>query len=126
MDEENKPNKTPDDERFVRHEEELAAAEARRIGGVAGDEDLDPAERAVLEGGGGEAEGFEQAEEQLIENAGSGEGNPLADEFPGEVESDESGAVYGEADEVDPTEVTSDPDAGPDDPGAGPGVAADR
>ena len=63
------------------------------------DEDYPPEERAVREGGGGEAEGFEDAEAELIENAGHGEGNPLPDEFTGEVESDLSGAEYGEADE---------------------------
>ena len=59
-------------------------------------------QRPVREAGGGEAEGFEQAEEKLVENAGHGEGNPLADEFGGETESDRSGAEYGEADEVEP------------------------
>jgi hypothetical protein len=57
------------DPRFERREVEAAAAEAARIGGVAGDEQLDPAERPVVEAGGGEAEGFEQAESALIEHA---------------------------------------------------------
>jgi hypothetical protein len=59
------------------------------------------AERAVREAGGGEAEGFEEAEQLLEENAshGDGGGDPASDAFPGEVESDESGAEYGEADE---------------------------
>ena len=81
--------------------------------------------RPVYEAGGGEAEGFEQAEEQLIENASHGEGNPARDEFPAEAESDLAGAEYGEPDEVDPTEVTRNPED-PDDPGAGPGIAAER
>jgi hypothetical protein len=81
--------------------------------------------RPVYEAGGGEAEGFEQAEDELIENASHGEGNPALDEFPGEAESDLSGAEYGEPDEVDSTEVTQDPED-PDDPGAGPGIAAER
>jgi hypothetical protein len=46
-----------------------AEREAAGIGGVAGDEQLDPAMRPVLEAGGGEAEGFEQAEAALIEHA---------------------------------------------------------
>jgi hypothetical protein len=46
---------------FEEEEERAAAAEAASIGGVAGDEDLPPAERPVREAGGGEAEGFEQA-----------------------------------------------------------------
>lgn len=37
-----------------------------------------------------------------------------------------STAVYGEPDQVDVTEVVSDPNEGPDDPGQGPGVAFDR
>jgi hypothetical protein len=59
---------TPDP-RYEQDEVDAAAAEAAKIGGVAGDEDLDPALRPVLEGGGGEAEGFEQAEDALIEHA---------------------------------------------------------
>jgi hypothetical protein len=63
---------TPD----PRHEQEevdAAAAEAGMIGGVAGDEDLDPAQRPVTEGGGGVAEGFEEAEAALIEHASHGD-----------------------------------------------------
>jgi hypothetical protein len=59
-----------------RHEQEeidAAAAEAARIGGVAGDEGLDPAQRPVIEAGGGEAEGFEEAEDALIEHATHGD-----------------------------------------------------
>jgi hypothetical protein len=61
------------DPRYEQEETDAAAAEAARIGGVAGDEDLDPAQRPVVEGGGGEAEGFEQAEEALIEHASHGD-----------------------------------------------------
>jgi len=61
------------DSRYEQEETDAAAAEAARIGGVAGDEDLDPAQRPVLEGGGGEAEGFEQAEDALIEHASHGD-----------------------------------------------------
>jgi hypothetical protein len=100
--ERDEPQRIPDDEDYVRAEEEQAAAEAGAIGGHGSNEDLDPAERAVREGGGGVAEGFEDAEEELIENVGSGEGNPLADEFSGEEESDLSGAEYGEPDEEAP------------------------
>lgn len=59
--------------RRERDEVDAAAAEAGRIGGVAGDEHLDPARRPVIEGGGGEAEGFEEAEELLIEHASHGD-----------------------------------------------------
>jgi len=118
----------PDDER-VREEEAAAAREAAGIGGVAGDEDqFEPEMRAVYEGGGGEAEGFELAEADLIENAqhGDGRGDPLADAFTPEVESDRSTAEYGEPDEEDVSELTRDPGEGPDDPGAGVGVSHER
>jgi hypothetical protein len=87
---------------LVREEEAAAAAAAGRIGGVAGDEnDFEPEMRAVYEGGGGVAEGFEQAEADLVENAqhGDGRGDPLSDAFTPEAESDLAGAEYGEADE---------------------------
>ena len=61
------------DPRYEQEETEAAAAEAAQIGGVAGDEDLDPAMRPVVEGGGGEAEGFEEAESALIEHATHGD-----------------------------------------------------
>jgi hypothetical protein len=84
--------------------------------------------RPLEEAGEGEAEGFELAEEELIEAATHGDGgvDPETDAFTPEEESDASTAVYGEPDEVDPTEVVSDPREGPDDPGAGPGIAPDR
>ena len=95
------PERTPDDD-LIRDEEAAAAADAAHIGGRAGDEDdFDPEMRPVYEAGGGEAEGFEQAEADLIENAshGDGRGNPETDAFTGEVESDRAGVEYGEADE---------------------------
>jgi hypothetical protein len=58
-------------------------------------------ERApVEEAGGGEAEGFEQAEDQLERHASHEDagGNPTADAFTAEEE--RSGAEYGEADEA--------------------------
>jgi hypothetical protein len=59
---------TPDPE-YEQEEIDAAAAEAARIGGIAGDEDLDPAERPLIEAGSGESEGFEQTREVLIEHA---------------------------------------------------------
>jgi hypothetical protein len=58
---------------LLQDEIDAAAREAAGIGGVAGDEDLDPAQRPVIEGGGGEAEGFEEAEAFLIEHASHGD-----------------------------------------------------
>ena len=93
------------DDDTVREEEAAAAAAARRIGGTAGDEkDFDPAMRPVYEAGGGEAEGFEQAEADLVDNAqhGDGHGDPLSDAFTPEAESDRSSADFGEPDEESP------------------------
>lgn len=52
-----------------------AAAEAARIGGSPSEEDagLSEAERPLAEAGQGESEGFEQAEEELIEHASHGD-----------------------------------------------------
>jgi len=120
-----------DESDIVREEEAAAAAEAGRIGGVAGDEDdFDPALRPVYEAGGGVSEGFELAEADLIENAqhGDGRGDPLSDAFRPEAESDLSGATYGEGDAEKVTEVVRDPDdpRGDDDPGAGPKITSER
>jgi hypothetical protein len=119
----------PDDSDLVREEEAAAAQAAGRIGGTAGDEnDFDPAMRPVYEAGGGVAEGFEQAEADLVDNAqhGDGRGDPLSDAFRGEVESDRAGAEYGEGDEEKVTEVVRDPGAPDDDPGAGPKITSER
>ena len=59
----------------------------------------DPAFQAVDEAGGGEQEGFEQSEEQLIENAEHGEHSPALEGFPDEREETPDRASYGEADE---------------------------
>jgi hypothetical protein len=108
---------------FEEAETEAAASEARSIGGVAGDEDLDPADRPVREAGGGEAEGFELAEDDLVEHASHG------DEHSGRMalyhagSDEEAGAEteYGEADEVRSSELDpEDPEGGAtrDDEGA--------
>jgi len=66
------------------------------------------AERAVNEAGGGVAEGFEQSEEALIEQAENfDEGrNPKYD--AGEVEAENPESTYAEADEEHVSEVDSD------------------
>ena len=81
-------------------EADAAAAEAGSIGGRA-PEDEDPAARPVSEAGGGESEGFELAEEDLVEQAEHGDGGPSPTRaaFPPEAESDAGTAEYGEADE---------------------------
>jgi hypothetical protein len=83
-------------------EQETVAAgrEAAGIGGRAGDEDLDPAQRPLIESGQGVAEGFELAEEGLIEAAqhGNSQADPLADAFAPEGDSGRQIGEYGEAD----------------------------
>jgi hypothetical protein len=94
---------------LIERETDAAAEEAADIGGEPGDEDLDPAERPVIEGGGGEAEGFELAEEDLREQAEHGEGrSAIADSYRQEEESKRAGAEHGEADELETTEGEDD------------------
>jgi hypothetical protein len=87
------------DEPWDERETELAADEAAHIGGGSGRPPADPAEAPVQEAGGGEAEGFEQAEELLIEHASHGDSQSahavLHDQ--GAAEEDD-GRVDGEAD----------------------------
>jgi hypothetical protein len=95
---------TERDPQDVQADREAAAAahEAAGVGGRA-PEGEDPARRPVDEAGGGEAEGFEQAEADLRENAEHGELNPRdpnRDAFTPELDSDLAGAEYGEADDV--------------------------
>lgn len=87
-------------------EARAAAEEAGRIGGRPTHEipleAQDEAYRAVEEAGGGESEGFELAEEELIENADLGPGRPGGEvRVRGEVDaesSDPDRVAYGEAD----------------------------
>ena len=101
------------DDSLVDDEEAAAAAEAAGIGGVAGDEDLDPAERPVREAGGGEAEGFEIAEDDLIEHASHG------DEHSGRMAlyhagQDEEEGVTGVPGEADSASLDEEDDSGTD------------
>lgn len=98
-----------DDGDLIDEETEAAAAEAAGIGGRVDSYGVDEAERAVTEAGGGVAEGFEVAEEALIENAEhqSGLGDPIGDAITPELESDLSNGTYGEPDELDSTETKS-------------------
>lgn len=90
---------------IAEEEAEAAAAEAAKIGGPAPDDYVDdPAQRPVVESGEGEAEGFELAEEELIDRAEHGDQKhfPDGDAPPAE---EPSGAVYGEPDqEIDQDE----------------------
>jgi hypothetical protein len=82
---------------LVDEEEEAAAEEAAKIGGPDPEPGVDPAERPLVEGGEGWAEGFEEAEAELQRNASHEDrgANPMRD--AGEDEED-AGSTYGEAD----------------------------
>jgi len=82
-----------------------AAAEAARIGGPTPDDPVDdPAQRPLVESGEGEAEGFELAEKELIDNASHGDrkGFPSRDAPPPEEPTD---TAFGEADEEIPRDA---------------------
>jgi hypothetical protein len=115
-------------EEMIAEEESAAAAEARAIGGFVPRDAVDPAMDPVYQAGAGDQDGWEQAERELRENAshGDGDGDPMRDRYSPEAESDRSPAVYGEADDEFSSQVLHDPDEGPDDPGAGPGLTHDR
>src|SRR3954462_8047803 len=108
------------DSEFERKQEEAAASEAAKIGGEPGkvpgyDDDPttpgiseDPARRPVEEAGGGQAEGFEIAEAELIDRAENPRGpSPMADR---ELvsEDDRAETEYGESASVRTSE--DDPD----------------
>lgn len=63
--------------------------------------------RAVREAGGGEAEGFEESEELLIEHASHGGDGPDPTHLAGEPE-ERTDAEYGEADHEQTTERPGD------------------
>jgi hypothetical protein len=98
-----KPMRTARDDALVAAAEAAAAEQAAAIGGPRIDDAHgDPALEPVYEAGGGDAEGFEAAEEELIENAshGGGRGDPLFDAPDPELEADRATAVDGEPDEL--------------------------
>lgn len=65
---------TEEEDRLADEEAEAAACEAAEIGGrVPSEQGLDPAQRPLIESGEGVAEGFELAEEDLIEHASHGD-----------------------------------------------------
>jgi hypothetical protein len=98
------------------------AAEAAGIGGKASDDPsagdgISEAERPLIEGGEGEAEGFETAEEELIDHASHGDQHAarrVIQDAPDES-ADARGAEGGEADEESSSERDDEK------PGASPG-----
>jgi hypothetical protein len=95
--------------RWEESQVDAAAYAAGAIGGRAGDEDVDPAQRPLQEAGEGEAEGFELAEEDLIEAAETGLTwvAPVSAAFPPES-GDGSSSTYGEADHELSSELPDD------------------
>src|ERR671935_2532884 len=109
---------------YEREQEEAAADEAAHIGGGRDDEldyierdsrpggISDEAWRPVEEGGGGESEGFEEAEAELVERAENPHGpSPLADAEDVDEEAEALDEDYGEAD----SEYTSEDEPGESD-----------
>ena len=86
------------EERLVQEEAEAAAAEAGEIGGKVPHDTDDPAQQPLIEGGEGEAEGFELAEEQLEDIASHGDEHRFPDRDAPPAEDPEA-AEFGEADE---------------------------
>jgi hypothetical protein len=92
---------------FEREQEDAAAAEAAKIGGQPSSEppptdagERDRAQEPVTEAGGGESEGFEEAERELIEHASHGDQHAarrVLEDAPDET-GDARAAVGGESD----------------------------
>lgn len=89
------------DESYVTEQEQEAAQEASEIGGSPGAAyEGDESERALAEGGQGESEGFELAEQELVENAThEADASPDPTHLAGREEAaDQADPAYGEAD----------------------------
>jgi hypothetical protein len=104
----------PQEPDFATRQEWAAAAEAAAIGGrepdVGGvdvDEPVPDALRPVYEAGGGENDGFELAERDLVRNATHDDGKafPELDRFTPEHESDRASIEYAESDDVEPRDL---------------------
>ncbi len=96
------------DEDYVAEQEAEAAREAALVGGDPGDDyGVEESERALAEAGQGEAEGFELAEQELIENAShEADANPDPTHLQGVPERFDPGEdTYGDADDVEPDDL---------------------
>jgi hypothetical protein len=101
MSDDDRPSQRRDEEE-VAEEEAAAAAEAGRIGGQIPPDSDDPAQQPLIEGGQGESEGFELAEERLEEVASHGDQHRFPDRDVPAAE--EPGGDYGEPDEEIPAD----------------------
>lgn len=87
------------DEAYVAEQERAAAEEAVEAGGGPASDEVEESERALMEAGQGESEGFELAEQELIENASHEEdASPDPTHLVGEAEDARADAEHGEAD----------------------------
>ena len=96
----------PEEERdpIAEEEADAAAAEAAEIGGPAPDDPVDdPAQRPLAEAGEGQAEGFELAEAELVDNAEHGDQKRFPNRDAGQPE-EPTDTVFGEPDEVIPAD----------------------
>jgi hypothetical protein len=106
-----------DDRRTEQEETEAAAAEAAAIGGSVSSEppatdSVDEADRPLVEAGQGEAEGFEEAERELVEHASHGDQHAARraiEDAPGGID-DPRAAQSGEADAERSSELDADED----------------
>jgi len=97
----------PEEERdpIAEEEADAAAAEAAGIGGPTPDDPVDdPAERPLVEAGEGEAEGFELAEAELVDNAEHGDEKRFPNRDAGRPE-EPTDTAFGEADEEIPRDA---------------------
>ena len=101
---------------FEREQEAEAAEEAAAIGGRVSsnppsefEEDLSDAERPVEEGGGGESEGFELSEVELVEHASHGD-----EHSAGRIIEDAALLDEGESEEVEELDGEADVERDPD------------
>lgn len=87
------------DQKILAEQEQAAAEEAAKIGGVAPVESDDPAQQPLAEAGQGESEGFELAEKRLVDIASHGDEHRFPDRDAPPAE-DREDAERGEADQT--------------------------
>ena len=92
------------DRQLVQEEADAAAAEAGDVGGDAPIESDDPAQQPLIEAGQGESEGFELAEQRLVDIASHGDQHRFPDSAVPPPEEPES-AERGEADQAIPPDA---------------------
>jgi len=93
---------------IAEEEAAAAAAEAAEIGGPTPDDPVDdPARRPLVEAGEGQAEGFELAEAELVDNAEHGDQKRFPNRDAGRPE-EPTDTAFGEPDEAIPQEADQD------------------